>query len=227
MVSSAPSRPITSQSDSFDWPLCHEAERLLTGYIEAFLLRQRFARQLADRMRDETGTDFFEWVDHLVLAPEHAGALRTVGFIEERVEAPTGTTVFWHPRAMMPLVLLRADGGRAAVPSILAIRPEAVVDFVAAHDLISTVEGAFGARLRRVVVSEENGSRLEAIERLGCRGYVTREPTADFVRGVVRTRELWRTRKRDFPDDADGVKQAMARLDDVLELVDCDVACDL
>ena len=38
-------------------------------------------------MRDETGTDFFEWVDHVVLTPEHAGALRAAGF-----EAPRVTT---------------------------------------------------------------------------------------------------------------------------------------
>ena len=92
---------------TFDWPLCYEAERLLGGYVAAFLARHAWARRLAQRMRDETGTEFFEWVDHLVLAPEHADALRAAGLVEENVDAPADTTVFWHPQAMMPRVLLR------------------------------------------------------------------------------------------------------------------------
>jgi hypothetical protein len=65
------------------------------------------------------------------------------------------------------------------------------------------------------------------VERLGHRGFVVREPTAEFVRGVLRAQELWRTRKRDFADDGDGVKHAFARLDEVLGLVDRDAACEL
>ena len=197
------------------------------AFIESFLSRHTFARTLAARMREETGTDFFEWVDHLVLSPEHAKVLGAAGFVKEKVEAPRGTTVFWHPRAMMPRVLLRAGGGGGGVPSVLAIRPEALADFVAAHDLDVPIEGAVGARLRRVRMNEENRVTLEAVERLAYRGFVVREPTTNFVRDGLAVRELWRTRKRDFADDADGVKHAQARLDAVLARVDRDVACDL
>jgi hypothetical protein len=211
----------------FDWPLCHDAERLVSGHVEAFLGQNAFARRLAERMRDETGTDFFEWVDHLVLGPGASDALRAAGFIEERVEAPAGTTVLWHPQAMMPRVLIQGDAGKKSTPSVLAIRPEVLADFLAAHDLSGSIEGRFGARLRRALVSEENGTRFIAVERLGYRGYVVHEPTADFVRGVLHARELWRTRRRDFTDDADGVKHADARLDAVLAEVDHDAACEL
>lgn len=213
---------------AFDWPLCYAAEQLVGGYVEAFLLRNSFARRLAARMRDETGTDFFEWVDHLVLAPEHAEALRAAGFVEdETAEAMAGTTVFWHPRAMMPRVLLREKAGSGAVPSALAIRPEVLADFLAAHDLAAEIEGGFGARLRRAPVSEEHGVKFFAVERLGSRSMIGREPDAEFVRGVLRARELWRTRKRDFSDDREGVRHAFARLDAVLALVDRDTACEL
>src|SRR4029079_16372986 len=63
-------------------------------------------RRLAERMRDETGTEFFEWVDHVVVTPDQAEALRAAGFVEKMSEPPSGITVFWHPRAMMPRVLL-------------------------------------------------------------------------------------------------------------------------
>jgi len=214
---------------AFDWPLCYEAERFVVGGIEKFLARNTFARRLAERMRDETGTDFFEWVDHFTLAPESAGALRAAGFVAEKnAEAPAGTTVFRHPRAMMPRVLLRSGGSREGAPSTLAIRSEVLADFIAAHDLGAAIEGASGARLRRALVSEEDGATFFAVERLGYRGFVVREPTAEFVPHVQRVRELWRTRKRDFfPADERGVEHAFERLDRVLALVDRDAACEL
>ncbi|MBI4626412.1 MAG: hypothetical protein HY736_24735 [Verrucomicrobia bacterium] len=212
---------------AFDWPLCYEAERLIRAHLEAFLGRNAFARRLAERMRDETGTDFFEWVDHLALPPGEAGILRAAGFEKEKVEAPRGTTVWWHPGAMMPRVLLRAEGGEGGAPAVVALRPEALVDFLAAHDLDSPIEGATGARFRRAVVSEENGTRLDAVERLGYRGFVVRNPSTRFGRGVGQARELWRMRRRDFADDADGVRHAFARLDAVLALADRDAACEL
>ncbi|MBI5771468.1 MAG: hypothetical protein HZA93_27080 [Verrucomicrobia bacterium] len=246
--------PPATNGNAFDWPLAYEAERVVGGYVEAFLHRNRFARTLAERMRDETGTDFFEWVDHLVVAPDQADALRAAGFVNENVPAPPGAVVLAHPRAMMPRVLLR-DGRagsptpaesvagnetagfgdpalhRGGVPAALAIRPEVLADFLAAHDLDAPIEGAWGARFRRALVSEENGAKLFAVERLGGRGFVVGEPAGKFVSAVLRARELWRTRKRDFfvsPDgDAAGVPHAMARLDEVLALVDRDAACEL
>ncbi len=225
MVSTPPT-PAESAA-RFDWPLAYEAEQLIGRYVEAFLLRHGFARRLADRMRDETGTDFYEWVDHLVLSPDHAGELRAVGLVEEAVPAPDGVTVLHHPRAMMPRVLLAAGGGTAGVPSVLVIRPESLVDFLSHHDLASAIEGEFGARLRRAVVSVENGVRLEAVERLGWRGFTTEAPAPGSAAAVVKARELFRARRRHFASDADGVTHAFAVLEHVLALVPREVACEL
>ena len=61
-----------------------------------------------------------------------------------------------HPRATLPRVLLTKEHDRP----VLAIRPEFVADFVAANSLSGPIEGAPCARLRRVLVSEEDGVRL-------------------------------------------------------------------
>jgi len=211
----------------YDWPLCYDAEYLLAGYIDAFLSRHAFARRLAERMRDETGTLFFEWVDHLSLGADQVPALRAAGLVEETVEAPAGITVFHHPQAMMPRVVITPDAERGNVPSQLAIRPEVLADFIAAHDLGAEIEGGVGAPLRHAVIAEESGVTLEAVERLGYRGFNVQEPSAERVRGVLRTGELWRTRRRDFADDADGVRHAFTRLEVVLAAVDRDTACEL
>src|SRR5258705_3166832 len=89
-----------SSAPRFDWPLANEAEALLRARISAFLEHNAFARWLAERMRDETGTDLFEWTDHLVLSPNDEQTLRAAGFVrDDQTETPNGEVVFEHPRA--------------------------------------------------------------------------------------------------------------------------------
>jgi hypothetical protein len=178
-------------------------------------------------MRDETGTDFYEWIDHLVLSSECASELDAVGLVVDKVHAPFSTVVLHHPTAMMPRVVLRLGSDAAHVPPVVALRAESVTDFLARHDLASLVEGEFGSRFRRALVAQENGTRLEVVERLGWRGFVPEKPKSGFTSAVVKAQELWRRRKRDFADDAEGVKHAFAVLKQVLALVPRDVACDL
>jgi len=65
-----------THADSFDWPLAFTAEQYLRQQIDRFLAQNQVARDLAQRMQQQTATDFFEWVDHLVLdaREEEAGA---------------------------------------------------------------------------------------------------------------------------------------------------------
>ncbi|HVU24827.1 MAG TPA: hypothetical protein VHE13_11945 [Opitutus sp.] len=219
--------PTTEAASRFDWPLAYDAEQALGRLIEAFLLRNGFARRLGERMRDETGTDFYEWVDHLVVSPEDAAVLRAAGMRETDAPAPAGTVVLHHPRAMMPRVLERAGGSRDGVPSVLAIRPEVLADFLSHQDVEARIEGEVGARLRRAVIAREHGTQLEAVERLGYRGFAIDTPRPETGAAVARARELFRARKRDFADDAEGVRHAMAVLDHALALVPRDVACEL
>src|SRR5580765_2850957 len=116
----------------FDWPLANDAEALLRRYITSFLAQNSFAKRLADRMRDETGTDFFEWVDHIVVSPTEKNVLLEAGFVlDNEDETPDGEDVYENPRATLPRVMLRA--GEQQNPSLIALRPEFVADFIAAH----------------------------------------------------------------------------------------------
>jgi hypothetical protein len=283
-----PEANCTSASElpqSFDWPLANEAEQFLRERIALFLDRNSFAHRLADRMRAETGTDLFEWVDHLVLAPGEEPALRETGFVPNpQVETPNGDTVYECPRTTLPRVILRpADsahprraagvrpfsgaasfassgvsglssmlrGSEAAAPedgrtpaqspsvavsassaqrdkqypSVLALRPESVAEFMACHNLPGEPEGEPCSRYRRILVAEENGTQLEAVERRAYTGFVPVPLMRGELANIVKARELWRTRPRLFPTDAEGIRAAHQTLDRALGLVGPDLAC--
>jgi hypothetical protein len=207
--------------DPFDWPLAYEAESFLRQRLAAFFERNPFSRRLAARMREATGTDFFEWIDHFVLAPEDEKALREFGFVRDRVETEDGATVLQHPRATLPRVVLSKEADKLAV----SLRPESVAEFVSAHSLPGPIKGAPFSRLRRVAVSEENGTRLEALERNGYRGFVPAPLHPANLRNIIHARDLWRTRRRECASDAEGFKVAGEVLDQAVELVGPDLAC--
>lgn len=225
----------SSQLDSglkrFDWPLAYEAENLLRQRLDGFLSRNSFARQFAEQMRDETGTDFFEWVDHLTLLAKDEEALLAAGFTRDpNTETPRGEAVLEHPRATLPRVVLRkAVRGltSTATPSVVAIKPEFVADLVARHNLRATPEGEPRSRYRRVVVSAEKGTRFEAVERRAYRGFVPAPLKRGELQSIMAAHELLQTRPRRFDDDADGFKLANKIVNQAIQLVGRDVACHL
>jgi len=208
--------------DRFDWPLAFDAEKFLRQRMNSFLDRNSFARTLAGRMGEETGTDFFEWIDHLVLSSEDEQPLQALGMTADRVETISGETVLHHPRATLPRVFLAAEPGRMTI----ALRPEFVAEFVAAHSLPGPIEGEPYARLRRVLASDENGARLEAWERNAYRGFVPAPLHSTNLKNIIEAQDLWRTRRRHGVSSAKGFEAARLLLDKVLELVGQDLACE-
>ncbi len=208
-------------SDRFDWPLAFDAEKLLRQFMDSFLERNSFARHLAVRMKEETGTDFFEWIDHLVLQADVEQPLRACGMVAESVETMGGETVLHHPRATLPRVVLSAKAGRMAI----SLRPEFVADFVAAHSLAGPIEGGPYSRLRRVLVCDENGARLEALERNAYRGFVPAPLHSADLKKMVEARDLWRARRRHCASAAEGFEAARLVLEQTLDLAGQDLAC--
>ena len=226
-LSTATVRPGSdSGQESFDWPLANEAEQFLRQRASAFLEANTVARRLADRMREETGTDFFEWIDHLALSPGDEKSLIEAGFSRDRFAGtPNSEAIYEHPRATLPRVIIRRGGKQN--PSSIALRPEFIADFMARHNLAGEPEGEPFSRYRRIVVAEENGTTLEAVERHGYRGFVPALLKSGELDAIIKARELWRTRPRLFAKDAEGFAAANKILERVLALVGRDVACQL
>src|SRR2546423_8624640 len=133
MKTSAVEAPNEAENQ-FNWPLCYEAENLLLERIDTFLEQNSFARILSERMRDETGTLFFDWVDHLVVSPNDEAAFREAGFTDNPLgEHRADLKALWHPEAMLPRVMLAPSNAR--YPSALPIRPESLPEAAARHGI--------------------------------------------------------------------------------------------
>jgi hypothetical protein len=109
----------------------------------------------------------------------------------------------------------------------LVIRTESLEDFMAAHGLFGEPEGEPFARFRRLVVSVENGTSLEAVERRGYRGFVPVGMDAVELEALLKARELWHTRQRVFADDAEGYASTHALLDRIIAIVGRNLACHI
>lgn len=217
--------PDIPREKRFDWPLCYDAESYILARIEAFTERNSFTRRLTERMLNETGTLLLDWVDYLVVPHSEEKRLREIGFTEDPLaETPAHLKALWHPDAMLPRVLVERDTSAVRAPDILAIRCESIADFLASHHLSTEPEGAPLSRFRRVLISEENLTRLKVVERRGYRGFIPARPAGE-VEGLLKGSELWRTRPRRFADDAEGFRQMHALLDRIVELVGPDLAC--
>ena len=207
----------------FDWPLAYPAEELLRAYIKTFLGQNAFARNLALRMQAETGTDFFEWVDHLVLPASAEATLRETGFSRDDVEGPPGGRVLHHPRATLPRVIF----GEAEIPVVIALRPEFVADFLAQNNLEAEIDGAPFSRFRRATVNVENDTVVEIVERRAYRGFQVAPLPPGRLAAILEAKELWHTRRRFWEDDAQGFARAKNLLARSLELVGQGETCQI
>ena len=209
----------------FDWPLCYEAENYILSQLDACQQHNPWVAQFAERLSSETGTLLLAWVDHLVLSLAETTRLREVGYTEDHaVTAGPGQTAWWHAEAMLPRVLLQSDLAPGSAPRALALRCEAVADFLVAHNLSIELRGPPGTRYRWATVADESGTRLDVVERRGYAGFVAESDGAE-AHGLLKAIELWRTRPRQFADDAEGFRQTHALLDRLVELVGRDLAC--
>src|SRR3979409_338291 len=129
------------RENRFDWPLCPDAQDFVLSKVEAFQQRNSFTRTLANRMSAETGTLFLDWIDHIVLGRAETDALQQAGYRPEPAETPIGETVYWHPEAMLPRVLIDERSREVNGPKRVAIRPESISDFMTAHRVDGEPEG--------------------------------------------------------------------------------------
>jgi hypothetical protein len=207
--------------ESFRWSPQPAAFSFVCGLVGDFLSACPDAAAFADRMRNETGTRFIDWIDHIRLDRRNprASQLEDVGYCIESDSA--ACTVYANGSGVFPPVLLR-DG-----VTEIGIKVESVPDFLAANQLQRAVIGGPLALLRTCQVYAGHGCAMTIVERHGTRSFDASDSTP--ARGIQRLRhmEIFRTRPREFDTDEEGFKATNRLIGDAIKDLGRDLACDL
>ena len=220
-----PSAPHSQPTlDEFQWTVQPLAERVVQDILDDAVARSPFAAELRRRMKEETGTRLFDWLDHIVVAD--AGglreSLRNAGFIG-RFAAGAGET-FVHEEGMFPVLIPSHDN-----VTRLAVKVESVADYLTVGPVATrgAIEGEPLSPLRRALVSSENDVEVWVVERHGHRGFDVVSDSPEKASLVLKHAEAFRLRPRSFDNDAEGFAHANELVDAAIANLGVHRVCDL
>lgn len=207
--------------EAFQWKTQPKAYAFIRSAADAFLNRCPPAADLAGRMQRETGTRFHDWIDTILFpaADVTRTELQSLGYEAE------DKRVFHHPGGVFPRIGLHNNSA-----TTILLKVEYLADFAAVWGIPSSaIEGEPLSVFRQLKVAATDDAELWAVERHGYRGYVVPESDAKRAMTVAKTRELLRTRRRNFAAGADdeGFAYTSDLVDRAIDAVGVDVACDL
>jgi hypothetical protein len=207
--------------ESFQWSPQPDAFRFICGLAGDFLAACPEARALADRMRNETGTRFVDWIDHIRLNSHdpRVAQLESTGYRAESEHA--AYTVYSNTLGVFPAVLVW-DGVME-----IGIKVESVADFLAANQLQRDIAGSPLAILRTCRIHASHGHALTVAERHGTRDFHAGETEPESLIQQLFHLEKFRTRPRSFEHDDDGFEAANRLMDDAIRDLGRDRTCDL
>ena len=211
-------------SAPFHWDPQPRAQALLNELLNDFLSRCPRAAELSRRMKHDTGTRFFDWIDHIQVP--RAADLRTkltdVGF--ERRPIPGAPDCYIHPGAIFPQIVLDS-----APVTRIAIKVDSVVDFLSAWHITDdhAIDGEPFARLRRAPAFYGDDAELWVCERHGYRGFAITNVDPDIALRQIAHSEAFRRRTRDWDEDVLGYDHTEHLVEGAVNDLGADLACDL
>ena len=215
------------ESGVSDWLRYPEAEAFLLSLWDEFLAQAPPVQALGEQVAVHTSTRLVDWLDHLVLAD--GKGLRTqlddLGFQPEDVPVEPGDTAYHHPGALFPRLLLRSGTGVTPGRALgAAISVGDVTAFLLSQRVPAAVEGSPQGPYRRAHVWRGDGWDFHAVERRWGRGFVPAETGPDLAQAYLAAYERWATRAREFDNARQGMQQALALAQTLVNEVGADVA---
>lgn len=217
-----------SDLQKFHWEPQPRAAALVRELVEEFLRLCPGAAELSARMKHDTGTRFIDWVDHIQVqrSPELRKRLTDVGFTRKAM--PGAPDCYVHEGAIFPMIVLDADDVLR-----VAIKVDSVVDFLFAWHITDDrpIEGEPLSQLRRAMVWEgvkgEKDAELWVVERHGYRGFLAEPLDPDVAVRVLKHRESFKRRTRDWDDDEVGYDHTRHLVEAAVEDLGADLACSI
>lgn len=219
---------IDPTGQGWQWQPQPVAQRLVDELLGAFMTRCADAARLAERLKQETGTRFKDWVG-VILVPDNKAIrdrLAVAGFTPKQTEFADADIhhAFEQRLGLFPDILL-TDSDRMSV----GIRVESIADFFAANQLsgVEHVQGEPGSRARWAKVFGGDRAALWIMERHGYDGFgLTDDLETDRIAAMHHLERL-RSRPRRFSDTTVGLADLGRMLDAAIEELGRDWACDL
>jgi hypothetical protein len=213
--------------NDFQWTPQPEAEALLLELVGECLRAVPWAARFAERLSAEAGVRFHDCVGHIALPANDAVRARAeaAGWVWDFAE--DGMEVYVQPKGMFPAIVFGYSDRE------VAIKVESVADFASVHDLQLDILGEplSDVRVATVARAASGGAggrwELAVIERHGSRSFAL--PGAAPFHAIARLRHLeaFRTRKRDFADEAEGYQHASNLIDAAIKELGVSLTCDL
>ncbi len=209
---------------AFHWEPQPRAQAVVDELVASFLAACPPARELAERMRTQTGTRFRDWID-FIEAPEAGGLrgrLEGAGFTAR--SQPGAMNRLVHEGGLFPALLLGGGPGMR-----VGIKVERVEDFLAAQGVSgrAEIEGEPLSRFRWARAFASPGTELWAVERHGYQGFAPTNDDARVRLASLRHFDRLCRRERAFDRDEDGFAHLHRLLDDAITDLGTDWACDV
>ncbi len=209
------------------WLRYPEASRYLRECLRELEMAVPQTRELAEEISKRTGGRLADWLDHLIMADGEAPrrTLEALGFRQESVPADPADLVMYHPGALFPRVLLRADAsveGGSVIGGALHV--EEISTFLMTHQLAVPIEGTALGPYRRSFAWRSNGCEFLVVERRGHRGFIPVDTGPEYPHRYLRASEGWATRPRLFADETQGMESTLQLARSLVDDVGTDTA---
>jgi hypothetical protein len=196
----------TSPLQAFQWTPQPQAERFIRSIVAEFLGRCPGSNTLAKRMKHETGTRFYDWVETIFLPDSDSvrATLAEVGYAHYCDRAGEHADIFAQAHGMFPRIVLHDEPQTA-----IHLKVTSVADCAAALGVHAKIEGEPLAPYRRVRIFHGETTQLWAAERWGWTGYDVPPPSPAQEIAAAKVLETLKLRRRNFQNPDEGFDHAI------------------
>lgn len=216
----------TSKVDSlneYQWAPQPQAANWVKLALDTAVSRLPWARTFATRLSEEAGCRFVDLIDCVFVHSESERMAEAIAVGWQPTKHDAQFQTFEHAGGLFPTI---ASSQALHIDEIrISFKVECVATFLAVHDLTSEIHGHPLAPYRYAMVESNPGKAAFIVsERHGRRGFdVTGGP--DPI-NVLEAYESFRTRQRDFDDEAETFHVLNKLIDNAIPRIGREYTCD-
>lgn len=211
----------------FQWTPQPQAEALVLELVGECVAALPWVKRFGERLKTEAGVRLHDCVGHIAMPGDSPVRARAEAAGWKFDFSEDGLDVYVQPDGMFPSLVFGYPGRE------VAIKVESVADFAAAHQLQLSILGEPLSDVRVATVCRSpsaggvQGWEFAVVERHGSRSFALPGAAPRHAIARVKHLEAFRTRKRDFTDEAQGYEYASALIDAAIAELGVGLTCDL